>query len=174
MDLFEAIEKRHSYRGGFTDAPVPREDLEKIVLAGIRAPTALNKQVASFVIVDDPELLAQIAEIVNRPVCNTAKAMIACVADPRPVMGEMSFVVEDCAASVSNMLLAITALGYAAVWFDGVLRRKDKRARIGKLLSVPEDKYVRILLPIGVAEKPGTQKEKLPFGQRAWFNKYGG
>ena len=33
MDLFEAIEKRHSYREGFTDAPVPREDLRKIVQA---------------------------------------------------------------------------------------------------------------------------------------------
>jgi len=25
-----------------------------------------------------------------------------------------------------------------------------------------------------VAAQPGTQKEKLPFGQRAWFNRYQG
>ncbi len=174
MDLFEAIEKRYSYRGEFTDAPVPRDDLEKIVMAGIRAATGKNEQVASFVIIDNPDLLKQIAEIVGKPTCRTAKAMIACIGDPRPVLGNLSFVAEDCAASVSNMLLAVTALGYATVWLDGVLRGENKAERIGKVLGVPEGKYVRILLPIGVAAEPGTQKEKLPFEQRAWFNKYDG
>ena len=174
MDLFEAIEKRYSYRGEFTDAPVPREDLEKIVMAGIRAATGKNEQVASFVIVDDPDLLKQVAEIVGKPACGTAKGIIACIGDPRPVLGDLSFVAEDCAASVSNMLLAVTALGYATVWLDGVLRAENKAERIAKLLGVPGDKHVRILLPIGVAAEPGTQKEKLPFEQRAWFNKYGG
>ena len=36
----------------------------------------------------------------------------ASVIDPRPVLGEISFAAEDCAAAVENMLLAITALGY--------------------------------------------------------------
>ena len=137
MDLFDAIAKRYSYRGAFTDAPVPRKDLEKIVQAGIQAPSACNEQVASFVIVDDPALLRQIAEIVDKPVCHTAKAMIVCVADPRPVYADMSFAAEDCAAAVENMLLAITALGYASVWLDGVLRAEDRADRIGRLLGVP-------------------------------------
>ena len=172
MDVFEAIEKRYSYRGDFTDAPVARQDLVKVVEAGIRAPSAKNEQVTSFVIVDDPQLLEQVAQIVDKPVCNTARAMIACVVDPRPVVGEISFGPEDCAAAVENMLLAATALGYATVWLDGVLRAEDKAARVAKLLGVPQDKSLRILLPLGVAAEPGTQKEKLPFEQRAWFNRY--
>jgi nitroreductase len=99
--------------------------------------------------------------------------MIACVIDPRPVLNEISFAVEDCAAAVENMLLAVTALGYATVWLDGVLRSEDKAARVARLLGVPEDKAVRILLPLGVPAEPGTQKEKLPFEKRAWFNRYG-
>ena len=175
MDLFEAVDRRHSYREEFTAATVPREDLRKIVQAGIRAPSALNEQVASFVIVDDPQLLEQIARIVdNRPNCRSAKAMIACVEDPRPILHGLSFSVEDCAASVENMLLAVTALGYATVWLDGVLRRENKAEQIGRLLGVPEGRKVRILLPIGVPARPGTQKEKLPFERRAWFNRYGG
>ena len=174
MDLFEAIEKRYSYRGAFTGAPVPREDLVKIVQAGIQAPSGNNEQVASFVIVDDPKLLAQIAEILDRPACNTARAMIACVADPRPILGETSFAVEDCAASVENMLLAVAALGYATVWLDGVLRRDNIAQRIGQLLGVPPGLKLRILLPLGIAAERGKQKEKLPFDRRAWFNKHGG
>ena len=172
MELFETIAKRYSYRDRFTDAPVPREDLERIVQAGIQAPSAKNEQVATFVIVDDPALLGQIAEIVDKPVCRSAKAIVACVTDPRPVFSEISFAVEDCAAAVENMLLAITALGYSSVWLDGALRSEDRAGRIGRLLGVPLDRTVRILLPIGVAEQPGVQREKLPFQRRAWFNRH--
>jgi len=172
MELFEAVAKRHSYRGRFTDAPVPREDLRRIVQAGIQAPSAKNEQVVTFVIVDDPALLGRIAEIVERPVCRSAKAMIACAADPRPVLSDISFAVEDCAAAVENMLLAITALGYAGVWLDGALRSEDRAGRIGRLLGVPPERTVRILLPIGVPEEPGRQREKLPFQRRAWFNRH--
>jgi nitroreductase len=173
MDLFDAIAKRHSYRGSFTDAPVPREDLIKIVQAGIQAPSGKNEQTTSFVVVDDPALIAQIADLFNRPVCSTARAMIACVVDPRPVLPSLSFAVEDSAAAVENMLLAVTALGYATVWLDGVLRRDGIAARIGSLLGVPDGLTVRILLPLGVPAEPGQQKDKLPFSQRAWFNRYG-
>jgi hypothetical protein len=72
------------------------------------------------------------------------------------------------------MLLAVTALGYATVWLDGVLRVEDRAARIGRLLGVPTGQSVRIILPIGVPATPGVQREKLPFSQRAWFNRYGG
>jgi nitroreductase len=174
MDLFETIEKRYSYRGEFKPDPVPREHLIKIVEAGIRAPSACNQQVVSFVIVDDPELLEKLAKTIDRPVCYTAKAMIACVADPRPVYREMSFAPEDCGAAVENVLLAITALGYATVWLDGVLRVEDRAERVGRLLGVPDDKTVAVVLPIGVAVQPGAQRERLPFDQRAWFNKWGG
>ena len=173
MDLFDAIARRYSYRGAFTDQPVPRDDLKKIVQAGIQAPSGCNGQVATFVIVDDPQRLRQIADILPKPVCDSAKAMIVCVTDPRPVIADMSFAVEDCAASVENMLLAITALGYATVWLDGALRVEDRAARIGRILGVPAGKTIRILLPLGVPVEPGQQRERLPFDQRAWFNRYG-
>ncbi|MEN6459001.1 MAG: nitroreductase family protein [Thermoguttaceae bacterium] len=174
MELFDAIRQRHSYRGEFTDAAVPRSDLEKIVQAAIDAPSGCNAQTTSFVIVDDADCLRQIAEIVDKPYCRAAKAMIACVTDPRPAYGNCSFAAEDCAAAVENMLLAITALGYATVWLDGVLRAEDRAARIGRLLGVPSDKNVRVLLPIGVPSQHTQPREKQPFSQRAWFNRFGG
>ena len=173
MDLFDALASRYSYRGEFTETLVPREDLEKIVAAGLHAPSACNEQVTTFVMVDDRNLLRQIAEIVNKPVCHSAPAMIACVSDPRPVFAGLSFASEDCAAAVENMLLAITALGYASVWLDGALRSENRVARIGQLLGVPSGKAIRVLLPVGVPAQPGRQREKPPFGRCAWFNRYG-
>lgn len=170
MELFETIVRRRCYRGEFTDAPVPREALTKILEAAIEAPTACNAQSPAFVAVDDPSILAKIAEIMPTPVCKTAKAAIVCVADERPVFGDMSFYKEDCAAAVQNMLLAITALGFHSVWLDGVLRRDQNAEKIAELLQIPAGKRVQIVLPIGVPAEEPTKPERLPFERRASFN----
>jgi nitroreductase len=175
MDVFQAIAQRYSYRDEFVDQPVPREHLRAIVHAGLQAPSGKNAQTTRFVIVDDPALLAAINEVMPaNAAVRTARAMIACVIDKRPeaVYEGYAFQVEDCAAAVENILLALTALGYASVWIDGRLRLERNAARIGELLGVPDDKVVRILLPVGVPVAPGPRREKLPFEHRAWFNRY--
>ncbi|MDR1962433.1 MAG: nitroreductase family protein [Planctomycetaceae bacterium] len=174
MELFETISKRHSYRGGFLDKKIPKEDLYKIVQTGIDAPTGCNAQSVSFVIVDDPATIQAITKVVGgKQVCKTAQAMIVCVCDKTPAYGNLSFFVEDCAAATQNMLLAITALGYATVWIDGAIRG-EIATKIAEILSVPKEKEVRILLPLGVPETPGKPNTKNSFEQRAWFNRYGG
>lgn len=176
MDLFEAVKKRHSYRDGFTDQQVPPEDLQKIVQAGLEAPSGKNCQTTRFVIVDDPDLIEQIQTMhPNNKAMQQATAFIACIINknPEPVFEGLAFEIEDCAAAVENMLLATTALGYASVWVDGWLRREGRNEKIGQLLGVPESKIVRILLPIGVPAKEVRGPEKMPFNERAWFNQYG-
>ncbi|MBW8036130.1 MAG: nitroreductase [Planctomycetes bacterium] len=176
MDIFEAIEKRHSYRGPFTDQPVPRQDLTKIVQAALLAPSGKNCQTTRFVIIDDPELITRISPMHDTNLAmQQAKAYIACIIDtnPEPVYEGMSFAVEDCAIAVQNMLLAITGLGYAAVWIDGWLRVESRARKIADILSIPKEKTVRIILPIGVPAEQKTQPPKKQFNERAWFNKYG-
>ena len=175
MYFFETCQKRHSYRGPFTPAPVERDDLKKIVQTALIAPSGCNCQTTDFVIVDDPDLVGRIALMHDsNTAMQQAKAYIACVIDtsPEPVYESMSFVVEDCAAAVENMLLAITELGYAAVWIDGWLRVEGRAAKIASLLSVPANKTIRIILPIGIPAEQQTQPKKKPFEERAWFNKY--
>ncbi len=173
MDLFTAISKRHSYRGEYLSQPVPREHLTQIVQAGIQAPSGCNAQTTSFIIVDDPAIITRIREIVERPFLAKVPAFIVCVIDQRPAYQGCSFAAEDCAAATENMLLAITALGYASVWLDGVLRIQKIKDGLASLLKVPEDREVRILLPIGKPTTATLQKERRPFEQRAWFNRYG-
>jgi len=86
---------------------------------------------------------------------------------------QMAFGVEDCAAAVENMLLAVTAVGYATVWLDGALRLEERARRLAAILGVPDDREVRIILPLGVPRTPGAQKEKQPFDERAWYNRHG-
>ena len=174
MELFEAITQRKSYRGGFAPTPVPREDLTKIVQAGLQAPSGCNKQTTRFVIVDDAELLAQIRGMggANKAL-RQAQALIACIIDRQAeaTYEGFSFQVEDCAAAVENMLLAATALGYATVWIDGWLRVAGHAEEIGGMLGVPAEKVVRVILPIGKATQDYEQPAKMPFEQRAWFDR---
>lgn len=177
MELFEAIAKRHSYRGGFTDQAVSRDDLCKIVDAALKAPSGKNEQTTEFVIVDDAEILAKMGSMhATNTAVQQAKAMIVCIVDAKPeaIYEGYDFQVEDCAAAVENMLLAITALGYASVWIDGWLRIEGHAEAIANLLNVPADKAVRIALPIGVPEEQKTQPPKKTLDERAWFNQYGG
>lgn len=176
MELFDAIAERKSYRGSFAETQVSREDLRKIVQAGLQAPSGKNEQTTRFVILDDAEILAQIGQMAgaNKAV-RQAKALIACVIDreAEAIYEGFSFQVEDCAAAVENMLLAVTGLGYATVWIDGWLRVAGRADAIGELLGVPADKVVRIILPIGKPTQDHKQPAKMPFEQRAWFNQYG-
>jgi len=177
MEFFEAVANRHSYRGPFTEAPVDPDDLRKIVQAGLDAPSGMNRQTTSFVIVNDPGLVSQIAAMhESNKAVQQAKAFIICAidAEPEAIYAGHHFQVEDCSAAVENMLLAVTATGYASVWIDGWLRPEQRAEAIGKLLGIPGDKVVRIILPIGVPEYPVRGPEKKPFDQRAWFNSYGG
>jgi nitroreductase len=176
MEVFDAISRRHSYRGPFKEAALPREDLEKIVQAGIQAPSGCNAQSTRFVIVDDESIVGSITNMhPSNKAMQTAKAFVACIVDksPEAVYEGKSFQVEDCSAAVENMLLAVTALGYATVWIDGWLRSEGRCDMIAEMIGLPEGKAVRILLPLGIPEEEWDQKEKLPFNERAWYNSYG-
>ena len=176
MDVFEAIARRHSYRGPFKEQAVSPADLLRIVQAGLQAPSGLNAQTTTFVIVDDHDLIARIRGMhSSNTAVQQAAAYIACVVDANPeaILEGHSFQTEDCAAAVENMLLAITALGYATVWIDGWLRFRERAEKIGSLLGLPEDKIIRVILPVGVPAEIHQQKEKKPFEERAWFNRYG-
>lgn len=176
MDLFTAIKKRQSYRGGYKDTSIPRNDLEKIVQAGLDAPSGKNMQTTEFVIVDEAVLVRQIGLLhLNNKAVQQASAFVACICDKEPeaVYEGFSFQVEDCAAAVENMLLSITAMGYASVWVDGWLRVDGRAEKIGQWLGLPGSKIIRVLLPVGIPTETYRQPEKKPFPARAWYNRYG-
>ncbi len=175
MDLFEAIKKRYSYRGKFKDEKVPREDLRKIVEAGLMAPSGKNAQTTLFMIVDDEERLKSIRDVMPKvSVLHTTPALIACIIDKEPenIYLNYSFQIEDCAAATQNMLLSISALGYSSVWLDGILRRDDNYIKVGNILNIPNHKKIQILLPLGKEVEEGKRQEKKSFEERVCINNY--
>jgi nitroreductase len=60
MDVYEAMEKRRTIRS-FTE-PATEEALKKIIMAGTLAASPMNWQAWEFIVVDDPNLIEEIAQ----------------------------------------------------------------------------------------------------------------
>ena len=107
MDTFDAIVARHSYRGPYLPDPVPREDLTRIMQAGLAAPSGCNKQTTSLIAVDDPDVLAQLRATITPPLKRENAPAAICVLTKRiNAYRDKCFAVQDYSAAIENMLLA--------------------------------------------------------------------
>ncbi len=64
MDVYEAAIKRRAIRE-FKNIPVPYEIVERCVNAARLAPSAMNRQLCEYIIVDDVQLLPQVLDTVG-------------------------------------------------------------------------------------------------------------
>jgi len=173
MDTLDAIKKRYSYRGSFKKTGVPRGDLKKILTAGLAAPSGCNKQTTSLIALDDPETISSISDILKKNGFGGGNppAGICVLTQKIPAYADKYFYVQDYSAAIENMLLAITALGYASCWIEGqITESAQTQKQIAALLNIPADYIVVGYLPVGVPEKKGKRPDYKAFGERAWFN----
>lgn len=173
MDTIQAIQNRFSYRGKYLAAPVPRDDLHRIMQAGLAAPSGCHMQTTSLIAVDDSDLMVKIGRIIDKPGFSTAPAGICVLTQEIPGFGDILYNVQDYAAAIENMLLAITAMGYASCWVEGYVSAvSDVGERIAALLGVPGDIQLVAYLPVGQPAEEGSRVTYKPFEERAWFNGY--
>jgi len=175
MDLFAAIDARHSYRGPYLPGPVPHEDLVRIMEAGLAAPSGCNKQTTSLIAIDDPELLAQVRACIDPPLKRENAPAAICVLTQRTnAYRDKCFAVQDYSAAIENMLLMITALGYESCWYEGHITDDDRICdKMAEILGVPDGYELVCFLPVGVAEEEVKLPKKKAFEERAWFNGFG-
>ena len=174
MNTLEAISRRRSYRGSYAKTPVPREDLAKILQAGLDAPSGCNKQTTSLIAVDDPQVLRRLFEVIRPCVGETAPAMICVLTQRIVAYRDKCYAVQDYSAAIENMLLAIEALGYASCWMEGHITDADRLGdRMAEILGVPQGYELICYLPVGVAQEPCKAPVKRSPRERAWLNAFG-
>ena len=173
MNVSEAIYSRHSYRGKYKDTPVPKEDLVKIMEAGLAAPSGCNKQTTSLIAVDDPEILDQLHSVIDPPVGETAPAAICVLTQRIYAYRDKCFAIQDYSAAIQNMLLTIVDLGYQSCWFEGHITDDDRICdKMAEILNVPDGYDLVCFLPVGNAETDPVCPKKKSFEERAWFNSF--
>lgn len=164
MDLFEAIAKRASVRN-LKPTDIPDGDLERILDAGRRAPSGRNTQPIEFIVVRDAAAIEKLSAA--QGCINDVSTVVCIAADP----SKSEFWLEDVAAATTNMLLAITALGYASVWVEGTFLRAEADHK--QTLGVPEAMRLMVALPIGAPAEATPQKEKRPLKDIVHWERFG-
>ena len=143
METWDALRARRNVRE-FADRPIRGDDLDRILEAGRRAPSAANSQPWDLVVVTDRAALERLAGAWQGAghVARSAAA-IALVAPVRE--GERrDWVQYDLGQATMCMMLAAADLGigsgHAAVADQGLA---------GELLGFPDDRFCACLLALG-------------------------
>lgn len=158
MELLEAIYTRRSIRQ-YQDRPVSDEAVRTILGAAMMAPSAGNVQPWQFIVVTDPALMNQVKDV-HPYVGMAAGAPLGIL-----VCGDLSlekypgFWVQDCAAAMQNMLLAVHDQGLGAVW-TGIHPVDDRVERFRSIFDLPEQVVPLGFAVIGWPVKPGRRKER--------------
>ena len=159
--VLNTILKRTSIRS-YENKPVEKEKIEKLLRAGMAAPTAMNKQPWHFVVITDKGQLQKLSEA-NPYAAMAAKAPLAIV-----VCGDMNkaaegnareFWIQDCSAATENILLAATGMGLGAVW-TGTYPSKERCADVAKVLGLPESLIPLNTIVIGYPDADVSPKDK--------------
>src|SRR5690554_2445643 len=110
MEALAALAGRCSVRQ-FKEQPIEPALLEKIVDAGRLAATARNVQPWEFVVVTEPGLKAELAELTDYGKFIAQSA--ACIA---VFCQDCKYYLEDGAAATQNLLVAAYSLGIGSCW----------------------------------------------------------
>lgn len=172
MDFFDAINRRYSYRGKFKSDPVPNEHIKLILEAGISAPTGMHITTTHYIAVTDKDLIKKLGRWVPGSGVESAPFVLVLVTENFAKAYGVNFEVENYSAAAASILLAVSALGYATVWTDAVLKSPQVNRGIRETLNVPPEKTIRVVLPIGVPEKVGLPLEKESIEDVVVFQKY--
>ena len=154
MGTLDFITLRRSIRK-YSNKKVSAELVQKILEAGMSAPSAENQQPWQFIVINKKNLLTKIAYI-NTPYASFAKeaSVGILVCGDLKLEKHKGYWIMDCCASTENILLAANSLGLGAVW-TSIYPAEYRVERYRKLLNLPAHIIPLAFIPIGYpAEEP--------------------
>jgi nitroreductase len=150
VETWEAIRSRRNVRS-YAEGAIAPQDLDQILEAARRAPSAGNQQAWDFVVCTDREQLTQLAGVAPAAGHVAGSAATIALVAPRPGEAHARDLVQlDLGQATMSIMLAAADLGigsaHAGVGDQGLARR---------LLGFPEDRFCVLLVALGVpADRP--------------------
>lgn len=147
---FRNILERRSVRQ-YKNMPVDADRRDALLRAGMSAPSGVNRQPWEFFVVENKEVLKQLAD--GLPYAGMAAeapmAIVVCGNKERFLEGDDSTLwVQDLSAASENILLAAHALGLGGVW-TCLYPHEDRMETVSNILGL-DNKFVPFnLIPIG-------------------------
>jgi nitroreductase len=177
--MLELIISRQSDRK-YSDKPVEKEKLERILEAGRLAPSACNAQPWKFIVADEPDLRVKIAEAASARLIGMnmfvaqAPLMIIVVREKPNMSSKVGATIKnkdysliDIGIASENICLQAKAEGIGSCligWFD--------EGMVKKLLAIPRSKRVELIITLGYSISEQRQKKRKPAVETVSYNKY--
>ena len=159
--VYDNIMSRTSVRS-YTNRHVEKAKIEKMLHAGMAAPTAMNRQPWHFIVVDDRALLDAIAEATpNAGMAKKAPLAIVVCGDKNKFAegGAREMWSQDVSAATENILLQAHAMGLGAVW-TGTFPSEERVKAISTLLNMPSNLVPFCTIVVGYPDGDVTPKDK--------------
>ncbi|MFA4646677.1 nitroreductase family protein [Pyrococcus kukulkanii] len=170
MELLDIIKGRRAVRR-FKDKGIPKEDLLKILEAGIWAPSGSNIQAWEFILVTNKEMIGKIKLVSPGLFGNPAALIILCINKKRAERGGREgerIALMDISMAAQNMMLMAYSLGIGScpiVSFNKVALKE--------LLEIPEDIEPVLMISFGYPEFWPKPPKRRPLEEVVHVEKYG-
>jgi len=140
---------RRSIRS-YTDEPIDDALIKDLLEAAMAAPSAVAKDPWHFYVVRDQATRDQIADALpNGQMLRSAPVGIVVVGDiDKAHDNSISYMLQDCAATIENILLAASILELGACWL-GVHPREDRIELLKEIFELPENMIPISAIAIG-------------------------
>lgn len=164
QSFFELAKARYSCRN-FNGKPVEREKLVKMIEAASLAPSGCNSQPWSFVVVDRPELVKQVAkctqviEGVNK-YADDAGAFIIVLEEHAHLMKGIRKMLDSQYFAKGDLGGAAVTICYAAadMGVQSLMIGMYDREELCNLLGLPQEQRFFIVIALGYTDAPPAQK----------------
>jgi nitroreductase len=164
METWDAIRARRNVRA-YQERPVAAGDLDRILEAGRRSPSASNRQPWDFVVVTDRSQLQELTAVWMgaRHLAEAAAAVVMTLRQPEEAR-YLTIDQYDLGQATMAMMLAATDLrigsGHSAIGDQEACRR---------ILGIPEDRICAYMLALGYPAdrplKPIAHPDRRPFDE---------
>ena len=160
MSLIDTILKRRSVRT-YTDEEIPQETVDKILEAGLLAPTSRNRKPCEFYVVKDKEILEKLSKskAAGSAMLENANTAIVVFADSQ----KADTWIEDSSIALAYMDLMANELGVGSCWCQSHLRFDANNVSsedvIREIFSREDNFRVVGILSLGIIEnKPDAHE----------------
>lgn len=158
--MLDLLKKRRTVRK-FKEDKIQRETIEKIIKAGLLAPSSKDKKPVEFVIVEDRDTMMKLRKCKSKGAngLDTAVCAIAVIAD-----SDLSDVwIEDASIAAIFLQLEAEALGLGSVWIQMRKRQSDfgeSEKEVRSVLNIPENYGVLSIVALGYKNEEKTHYDE--------------
>lgn len=156
--MIDYIISRRSIRN-YTDKEISKENLELILKSAMYAPSAMNLQPWHFIVYDKKDVFEKLISAIPHAemIRNADKCILVC-GDSSKEKNE-SWLLQNCSASIQNILLAAHSLGIGSCWI-AIHGMDEIVEKVKKEFALPSEIIPVALISLGFPNEVVTAEER--------------